>query len=55
MAEQDLDAVMGLFAELRPNGDYVEALTGTIQAVLMSPEFLYRPVFGFEDPSIPTG
>lgn len=53
--QEEVDGFLSLWSLLREDASFEESLEGTIQAVLMSPEFLYRPEFGIEDDSSPTG
>lgn len=46
VAGTELDDLMALQQTLRPQGDFVSSLTGVVEAILQSPDFLYRVEFG---------
>lgn len=55
----DVDNLVALQAELRANGTFEESIHGLVEAILQSPDFLYRVETGVEDPGTglrrPTG
>ncbi|MDX2050977.1 MAG: DUF1592 domain-containing protein [Polyangiaceae bacterium] len=51
LAAGEAEELLALFQTLRNNGsDFASSLTGVVQALLLTPDFLYRPEFGVPVP-----
>lgn len=46
VATDEVDGLVGLQQELRGTEGFVESITGVVEAILQSPDFLYRVEFG---------
>jgi hypothetical protein len=55
LAQEELDELIELEQALRatPDATFVTAISGVIEAILQSPDFLYRIEFGVPDPARP--
>jgi hypothetical protein len=50
LAEGELDELVALQQEIRATADFRTSIAAIIEAVLQSPDFLYRPELGLPDP-----
>lgn len=51
VTSEEVAEFVALFDLLREDATYNQALSGVLEALLQSPEFLYRPEFGTADPA----